>query len=189
MAELSMAPEARSDWLRGIAKRLPEVLPGFRVVADDWLAEHSRIDLLGVAEGAAVVVDFAEPGRSLETLARTLAHIQWAKPRLGDWRKLAPDVGFSAGAQVRGVLVGPELEAEALAAIAALPEDAVLPVRAHWVGGDVWLETPTGREPEPRIAAVRAPQVEPAASGPSPFRTGLTDADLGLSPAERADLE
>jgi hypothetical protein len=205
LADLSAGPGKRSTWLRGIAKRLPEVVPGFRPLAEGWLADRSRIDLLGAAGGGAVVVGFAPPGHELETLGRLLAHIHWARPRLGDWLQLSPELGFGADAPVHGVLVGPDLGPEALAAIQALPPGLVTPVHARWVGGDVWLEAATGPlEPDPTplapadptpptssgVTSRSGPQSDrPDDPGPSPFRTGLTDADLGLSPAERAELE
>jgi len=204
LADLSADPGERSTWLRGIAKRLPEVVPGFRPLAEGWLADRSRIDLLGAAGGAAVVVGFAPPGHELETLGRLLAHIHWARPRLGDWLQLSPELGFGADAPVQGVFVGPDLGPEALSAIQALPPGLVTPIHARWVGGDVWLETSAGPPtpapmPPPERTAPAQP-VPPAATpwgepqpasdpGPSPFRTGLTDADLGLSPAERAELD
>ncbi len=197
-------PGAPTVWLRSVAKRLPEVLPGFRTLAQGWLADRSRIDLLGSAGGDAVVVGFATPGRELETLGRVLAQIQWSRPRLGDWLQLAPELGFGADAPVRALLVGPELGPEVLAAIDALPPGLVRPIHARWVGGDVWLEVADDPEPAswiepPHAAAPRdelagaadapASRTEPAPSGPSPFRTGLTDADLGLSSAEIAELD
>lgn len=199
MADLTADPGARAIWLRGIAKRLPEVVPGFRVLASDWLADRSRIDLLGTAGGAAVVVGFADRGHELETFGRLLAHIHWVRPRLGDWLKLAPELGFSAGAPVSGVLAGPDLDPEVLAAVEALPAGLVTPIHTRWVGGDVWLEAPTRPiEPTetlpPRSTPTSRVAPSPDASvnadpGPSPFRTGLTDADLGLSPTERAELD
>jgi hypothetical protein len=204
LADLPADPDSRATWLRGVAKRLPEVVPGFRALADDWLADRSRIDLLGSADGAAVVVGFAEPGYELETLGRLLAHIHWTRPRLRDWLKLAPELGFAADARVRGVLVGPDLDREALAAIEALPAGLITPIHARWVGGDVWLEAcgergePVALPPLERAAVqpVPPPAADTAGAphqslepGPSPFRTGLTDADLGLSAAERAELD
>ncbi len=193
-------PGASSVWLRSVAKRLPEVLPGFRTLAQGWRADRSRIDLLGSAGGDAIVVGFASPGRELETLGRLLAQIQWSRPRLGDWLQLAPELGFAADAPVRALLVGPELGPEVLAAIDALPPGLVRPIHARWVGGDVWLEvaheatpawieSPDATRPPGELPAPLETPPEAAPSGPSPFRTGLTDADLGLSPAEMAELD
>lgn len=195
MSELRPEPKPpRSDLLRSIGAHLHQIVPGFRPIAGDLLADHSRIDLFGVdAEGRGVLALLGEREEdALLLLGRVLAQRAWVQARLADWRKLAPELPVRPDSPVYGVLLCPGFGSEARAAAAALPPGAVRLVSWRYVrngaGADALLEAVGSAAPPPaRLPANPEPRRAPATG--SGFRTGLTDQDLGLSDAERAEFE
>ena len=163
------------------------MIPEFRPVATDLLADTSRIDVFGVAEdGSAVLALIGEAGDDLLLVARALAQREWLTPRLPDWRKLAPDLGVVAGAPIQAVVLCPDFGPEASAAARAVEPGAIQLVR--------WRYLRNGREAslllEPLEQPVDAPRPAPRAiDSPAPFRSGLSESDLGLSDEERVDFE
>lgn len=190
MAELRTAePLPRTLLIQSIAARLHHVVPGFRPIAQDLLADASRIDVFGAADdGAAVLALLGErEADALALLARAVAQREWLVAHLPDWLKLAPDLGVRSGAPVQAVVLCPHFGTEAVAAARAVDRGPLQLVTWRCVRNgseaDVLLERlfPAG----PAGAAAPASGTR-AASG---FRTGLSDADLGLSPEERAEFE
>lgn len=176
--------------MRSVAARLHQVVAGFRPVAEDLLADASRIDIFGVAgDGSAVLVLLGEREQeALVLLARALAQREWLAARLPDWLKLAPDLAVRADAPVRVVLLCPRFGSEAIAAARAVDRGPLDLVAWRFVQNgseaDVLLE-PVG--PGAPRAGLPVP-AEPSAAE-SAFRTGLSEADLGLSAEERAEFE
>jgi hypothetical protein len=172
---LRRALEARGDRLR--------------IVAEDLLGAETRIDWVAVAPGGELwLVLLGEAGRDLELVARGLAQRAWVEARLPDWLQLAPELGARPEAGVIALLLCPAFGPEARAAAGAVPAARLALATCHfsndgedlraWIGSG---DAPVAR-PDPAVA-------EPASLPPAEFRTGLSDADLGLSPEEQAALE
>lgn len=182
-----ITPPRRAELLRSLAASLERVIPGFRPVATDMLADTSRIDVFGVAEdGKAVLALIGEAGDDLLLVARALAQREWLAPRLPDWRKLAPDLGVVAGAPIQAVVLCPDFGTEASAAVRAVEPGAIQLVR--------WRYLRNGRDAslllEPLAKPAEAPEPAPrAVETPAPFRSGLSESDLGLSDEERAEFD
>jgi len=172
------------------ATRLHRVVSGFRPVAEDLLADVSRIDLFGVTDdGQAVLALVGDRGDDLTLVARALAQREWLTPRLADWRKLAPNLGLRPDARVRALVLCPEFGAEARAAARAVGPGIALVTWRYLRNGsdaDLFLEPIA---PAPPVAAAGADRPEPESPSPSPFRSGLSESDLGLTPAERAEFD
>jgi hypothetical protein len=173
-----------------VATRLHRIVPGYRAVAEDLLADASRIDLFGVAgDGQAVIALIGGPGDDLILVARALAQREWLAPRLADWRKLAPGLGL-ADAPVRALVLCSEFGSEARAAAGAVaPGIALVSWRYLRNGSDAdLLLEPLG----PAAPAGPEPAAEPDRRAPEPasrFRSGLSESDLGLTAAERAEFD
>jgi len=188
LPDLSIAsPPARPELIRQLRVRLDAVIPGLRVVAEALLGEDGPIDFVGIdaAGGAALVLVGAE-GDDLELVARGLAERAWVEPRLKDWLQLAPNLGLRPEAGVGVVLCCPSFGPASRAAARALGRLA--PVLATYR----CVRNGSGVEPlvellEGPTAPARAGEAAGAAAFPS-FRTGLTDADLDLSAAERDEF-
>ncbi len=180
-------PHHRAELLRSLAVGLQRVIPGFRPVATDLLADTSRIDVFGVAgDGSAVLALIGEAGDDLLLVARALAQREWLAPRLPDWQKLAPDLGVVAGAPIQAVVLCPDFGPEASAAVRAVEPGAIQLVRWRYLrnGSDAGLLL------EPLVTPLGTPQPAPqAVDSSAPFRSGLSESDLGLSDEERAEFE
>lgn len=181
-------PPPRSELLGSLAARLHLVIPQFRPVAEDLLADASRIDVFGVAgDGSPVLALLGDEGEELTLVARALAQREWLTPRIEDWQKLAPDLGVRPGAPIQAVVLCPEFGSEARAAVRALQPGAVRLV--------TWRFVRNGSEADLLLSPVSSrPPGSPEAGAPEPhpatgFRTGLSESDLGLSDTERADFE
>ncbi len=182
--ELTPAPP-RPELLRRLRARLGNVDPGLRYVAENLLGAEARIDLLAIdARGNPVLLLVGEAGEDLALVGRALAQRAWVEARLGDWLQLAPDLGLAAGAAVRVVLLCPAFRPETLAAARALGAEApeLTTYRCLRNGAELGLLL------EP-VAAEPGPPGEPASVESSRFRSGLSDAQLGLTPEERAEFE
>lgn len=167
---------------------LAKLEPGLRVLAEDVLGLETSLDFVAAdASGRLVLVLVAEPGRELEAIADALAQAGFLAPRVKDWRKLAPELPLEPGRGVRALVVAPEFCARARAAAEAIGRERLELVRSrpasHAAAGELELR----RAAEGTVRPLVDPR--PGAAEPeSAFRTGLTDADLGLCPAERAAL-
>lgn len=188
MADLALtAPPPREDLLRQLRPRLAQVAPGLRIIAEGLLGADASIDFVGVEpDGRVVLVLVGGADQDLELVARALAQRAWVERRLRDWLQLAPELGLRPEAGVRLLLLSPDFRPEAESAARALGPDAptlaVYRCVRNGAGVDALLEPL--RAPAPHAAATRA---RPA--GLQPFRTGLTDADLGLTPEEHLEFE
>jgi hypothetical protein len=178
-------PPPRSELLARLASRLHLVIPEFRPVAEDLLADVSRMDVFGVGgDGSPVLALLGDAGDDLTLVARALAQREWLAPRVDDWLKLAPDLGLRPGASVQAIVLCPEFGPEARAAVRGLEPGTVRLVAWRYLrnGSDAGLlleNITTGP------ARTRSAPPHPAAG----FRTGLAESDLGLSDEERADFE
>ena len=173
-----------------LGRSLASLEPGLRVLAEDVLGLETSLDFVGAdASGRLVLVLVAEPGRELEAIADALAQSCFLAPRVKDWRKLAPELPVDPERGVRALVVAPEFCARACAAAEALGPDRLELVRSRPASSDAVGELELRRVAE-RPAEHRAQPAAPrwAGEAESAFRSGLSDADLGLCPAERAAL-
>jgi hypothetical protein len=159
-----------------------------RIVAEQVLGAETRIDLVAIGpDGETRPVVIAQPGRELEAIARGLAQRAFVEARLPDWLQLAPDLGARPEAGVRALVLATAFGAEALAAAAAIPQGRLELAVCRFER--------TGPELRASIQPIGAAESAPAppAGSPeppaSPFRTGLSDADLGVSVEEQTALE
>ena len=186
------APGAPGDARRRALRRALAAGPErLRIVAEDVLGAETRIDWVCVGpEGGILLVLQAEAGRDLELVARGLAQRAWVEARLPDWAKLAPDLGLRPEAGAAVLLLCPDFGVEARAAAASADSRRMRLATCHFEheGAEVraWIAPVARAAPHP----VAAPG--PAIVGPEPlpeFRTGLSDADLGVSADERSAFE
>jgi hypothetical protein len=193
MPELALCPAPpRAELVRQLRARAGELWPALRVIAEDVLGADATIDWVALEPGGRVVaVLVGESGQDLELVARALAQRAWLEPRIRDWLQLAPRVGLRPEAGVRALLVCPGFRSEAIAAARALGPDVLTLASYRCVrdrsGVSVLLE-PIERAPE-ETAAGGAEPLPPPGPAPEPFRTGLSDLDLGLTAEERHEFE
>jgi hypothetical protein len=186
------APPPRAELVRQLEGCLDELIPGARLVAQRLLGAESRIDLVALEPtGRVALVMVGEDGEDLELVGRGLAQRAWVRERLGDWIQLAPELGVRPEADVKVWLVCPSIRPEVRAAVTQLGPDAFGMAVYHCVRNGATTETlveALGGMPAPRQAA--APPARPVDPIEVPvFRTGLTDADLGLTPDERHEFD
>jgi hypothetical protein len=153
------------DLLGQLRGRLGHAVPGLRLLAEGLTGADAPIDFVALEPGGRVVLILVgDGGQDLELLGRGLAQRAWVATRLSDWIQLAPNLGLRPDSEVRVLLLCPSYTAETRLAVQAIgPAEA----------------SATAPQPVPRAAPAAAP----------PFRTGLTDADLGLTPEERQEFE
>jgi len=183
---ISSAPPRR-ELLDLLGARLGNLVPGWQTLAEDLLGSDATIDLLGSdSSGRTVVVLIGEAGEDLEMIGRGLAQRAWIAPRVRDWLQLAPGLPLRPEAGVLAVLLCPSFRPEAIAAARAAAADLAL-------GTIRYLRDGAGLEPLlERIDtgdAIERAAAPPRATLSAPFRTGLTDEDLDLTPDEQADFE
>jgi hypothetical protein len=144
------------------------------------------MDFVGAdPESRLIVALVGGPGADLEIVARGLAQRAWLRPRLPDWLQLAPDLGARPEADVGLVLLCPAFREEAVAA--AREAGGALLARYRFLhdgtSSRAFVElVDEGLRSEPTTG--RSSSLEP-----SPFRTGLTEADFELSGDEKAEFE
>jgi hypothetical protein len=176
----------RADLLRQLRPRLDELNPGLRIVAEGLLGAEARIDFVGVeTSGRVVLVIVGTDEQDLALVGRALAQRAWVEARLRDWLQLAPGLGVRPESGVRVWLLAPHFGAESLAAARAAGGVALATYRCVRNGGvdtDALVEALT--EASELATRAAAPPREPA-----PFRTGLNDAELGLTAAERREFD
>jgi hypothetical protein len=180
--------------LRELRARVGELVPGGRVLAEALLGLASRIDLvLAEPSGRAALLLLGGDSDGLALLGRAVAQRAWVEARLPDWLQLAPGLGLRPEAGVRALLLCPSFCPETRAAARALGGDAVALISWRWIRDGA--RTALLLQPEEGLERASSPQRAPEAS-PRPlpphapvFRTGLSDADLGLSREELAELE
>ncbi|HXK21040.1 MAG TPA: hypothetical protein VMS55_00035 [Myxococcota bacterium] len=159
-----------------------------RIVAERVLGAETRIDLVGIGpDGETRLVLIAEPGRELEAVARGLAHCAFVEVRLPDWLQLAPDLGARPEAGVRALVLAAGFGAEAFAAAAAIPAGRIELAVCHFERTGPELRASV--HPVAAVAPAPASPVGPPEPPAARFRTGLSDADLGVSVEEQSALE
>ena len=192
MAELQLLGSLpRAELRERVRARIAEFGGALRIIAEDLLGADAAIDWIAVDdEGQVVVVLLGHAGRELELIATGVAQRAWVRSRLKDWLMLAPNLGLRPQAKVRLLLIGTAFEGTARHAAAALGDGLELwsyrGVR-NSAGVDVLLERVWGGPaPQPSIPPGSASRPARASSS---FRSALSDDKLGLSAAERAELE
>jgi hypothetical protein len=209
-ADVATAPEpewdpqpGRERVVEGLAhwlSRSPHGL-GLRVIARDVLGEGGgRIDLVALGpDGRASAVLVGESERDLELVALGLAQRAWLAARLPDWLQLAPDLDLRPERGVGLLLVAPGFGPAARRAAGSLGPGAVeLAVyRCLRSGGPSGLlveRLPAESESGPHAARPSGPREidtsegRPCAGLP-PFRSGLSDEELALTPEERREFD
>lgn len=185
---------------RSVRRQLEQMQPPLRTFAENILAEGSRIDLVTRDPlGAVVVVLIADPGEDLAVFTRALAHLNWVQQRIPDWLQFAPELDLSS--TVHALLLCPEFRPETIAAAHAIaPLVRLSRYRdLQQVSGHLLLEPVRGSsEPETRLHTAPPPAADTAASAasgqpeppprPSEFRSGLSEFDLKITPAERSEF-
>jgi hypothetical protein len=177
----------RAELHERVRARMAEFGGALRVIAEDLLGADTTIDWIAVdVEGQVAVVLLGQAGRELELIATGVAQRAWVSARLKDWLQLAPNLGLKPEAKVRLLLIGAAFDGTARQAAAALGETVELwtyrCVR-NGAGADVLLERASG--PASSGPRSRSPGAPPT----SAFRSNLSDPQLGLSAAERAEFE
>ncbi|MGE4605999.1 MAG: hypothetical protein AAEJ52_04585 [Myxococcota bacterium] len=183
--ELAAAPP-RAHLIERLRPRLGELVPGLRVIAESLLGADSKIDFVAIEpSGRVVLILVGESGEDLQLVGRALAQRAWVEPRVRDWIQLAPSIAARPVAGVRVLLLCPDFCAQTEAAVASLGNDVVSLARFRCLrnGADLHLLF------EGTPGAPAAPADPPEMSALPPFRTGLTDEDLGLTDEERDSLE
>lgn len=215
MAEQPWAGTPSRVGLRRAARvALRATQPELRIVAEDFLGEASRIDLLAVGpEGELVAIRIAQEEDPLSealALVRALADLSWLRPRIGDLCRLAPELELEFEAEPRAIVLVPHAGRELRSAAENLPTRllAVWSYRCLRQQGQPTLQIepiatddgdaiaraprPAAAEADPRPAhGPRHASVGPRLTdppSPSVFRTGLRDEDLRATPLpERTD--
>lgn len=187
MPELALTrPPPRAELLKQLRLRIHDTAPELRVVAQDLLGAGAPIDFVAVdPAGRVTLLLVGGAGEDLGLVTRGLAQHAWVAPRVRDWLQLAPELGARPEAGVRVILLCPEFSPESRGAADGLGDAApelwtYLCVR-NGAGFDTLVVAPDSGK-RSQGAATQAPS-DPA------FRTGLSDADLGLSPEERREFE
>jgi hypothetical protein len=184
-----ISPPDRAELLTRIRERLGHAAPGSRLIAEGLRGAGSSIDFVAIEPtGSVVLVLVGDHDEDLELIGRGLAQRAWVRARLGDWAQLAPNLGLRADAQVRALLLCPGYGEESRMAIEAVGREVLSAGRYRCVQNGASFETlieHVGIDDEP----LDRPSPAPAARPTPPFRTGLTDEDLGLTSEERRELE
>ena len=159
------------------------LVPGWRPLARDVLGDDARIDWVGRdGEGRCVIALVCEEGEDAGLLTQGLAQREWVSARLPDWAQLAPDAGLRVDLAVCAVLLAPRFGRATRAAARALSDSGLRLAQLRFVENGVGVD--------PLLEAIEPDAPEPAAAaGAAGFRSGLSPADLDLTPEERAAFE
>jgi len=172
-------PDARR---RALRDALGELVPGWRPLAENVLGADTRIDWVGRdGAGSCVIALIGRKGGDLALVAEGLAQRAWVSARVADWAQIAPEAGLRVGAEVGVVLLAPQFRPAAIAAARAAAGPALQLALLRFV------ENGTGIAP--LIEALGDGSDGEAVPGGAGFRTGLSAADLDLTPEEHAEFE
>jgi len=187
-------PPPRPEFVARVREALSELGASLRILAQDVLGADARIDLVAAdPDGRLTLVLWTTGGEELALVSLGLAQRAWVEARLPDWIQLGPQLGLQPEARVRVLLLAPEFSATAVAAVrAADPEDIDL-VRFRCFRGPGNGSTVNLLLEPLRLAGTARPAGGPRRPGSAPpavrFRSGLSDADLDLTPDERRGLD
>jgi hypothetical protein len=184
LAELRITSSPPPDERRrALRDALGALVPGWRPLAENVLGADARIDWVGRdGDGRCVIALVGRAGDDLALVAEGLAQRAWVAARVADWAQLAPGAGFRPGADVAVVLLAPRFRPAAIAAARAAAGGALQLAALRFV------ENGSGVAPllEPVGGGDPAETDRAATAG---FRSGLSAADLDLTPEERAEFE
>jgi hypothetical protein len=175
-----MAPEVEGDadataLRRELRSRLGQLGVPLQILAEDVLGEEDgAIDWVAVEpSGRAWVALLDLEGGDESLLARGLAQRAWVEARLGDWRKLAPDLAVRPEARPQLLLVAPHFSRTARVAAREAGGEGIRLARYRWRQGARGLELLIEELAAPAATAHEAAsQPRPVASV---FRSGLAD--------------
>jgi hypothetical protein len=184
-AELRFAESPPPDERRrALRDALGTLVAGWRPLARDVLGVESRIDWVGRdGEGRCVIVLIAEVGEDLGLLAHGLAQREWVSARLADWVQLAPDAGLRPDAGVTVLLLAPSFSLATRAAVRSVGDSGLQLAKLRFVENGAGV-TPLLEWIDAGSSAGTHPSLDAAG-----FRSGLSAADLDLTPEERAEFE
>jgi len=182
-------PPPRAELLQGVREGLQRLGVSLRVLASDVLGAEARIDLVAAdPDGRITLVLLATDEEDLALVALGLAQRGWVEARLADWAQLAPGQGLRTDGGVRVMLVAPRFSPQALAAVRGADPELFDLVTYRCLQDGAGVEVLL----EPAWLGGAPARPGPAEAGPPPgarFRTGLSDADLVVSPEERRRLD
>ncbi len=181
MSERVPQPPARVGLRERLRAGLAELGPPLRLIAEALCGEEEElIDWVAAEPDGRAVVGLLEPGEAGATLLTDgLTQRAWVAARLGDWLKLAPGLGLRPELRPRLLLVAADFGRRLRVAAREADAGGIWLVRFRdGAQGGVGLERLAASDPP---AAAAPPGDAPGSAG---FRTGLTDADLGLAATE-----
>jgi len=185
-------PPPRPEFVARVRAALGELGASLRILAQDVLGADARIDLVAAdPDGRLTLVLWTTGGEELALIALGLAQRAWVEARLPDWIQLGPQLGLRPEARVRLLLLAPEFSPTAVAAVRAADPEEIDLVRFRCFQGN-GSDVQVLLEPL-RFAGATRPAAAPRRPGSAPpavrFRSGLSDADLDLTPDERRGLD
>ena len=123
MAELQWPGQPEQPSLRrALRHAIRRQRPELRVIAEDFLAETTKIDLLAIGRGGELVSIRIGDERAEATLfTRGLADLSWLRPRAFDLLKLAPGLGLEPSTEPRSMVCCTRFGSETRAAAENLP--------------------------------------------------------------------
>jgi hypothetical protein len=169
---------------RALRDTIGVLVSGWRPLARDVLGVEARIDWVGRDdEGRCIIVLVADEGEDLGLLAHGLAQREWVSARLGDWAQLAPEAGLRPQAGVSVLLLAPSFSLATRVAARSVGDSGLRLALLRFVEN--------GAGVSPLLELVDAESAGGGANGPEAagFRSGLSAADLDLTPEERAEFE
>jgi hypothetical protein len=178
------APPPPEQRRRALRNALGALVAGWRPLAENVLGADARIDWVGRdGEGRCVIALIGRPGGDLALVAEGLAQREWVAARIADWAQLAPESGLRPGAEVGVVLLAPGFRP---AAIAAARAAAGAPLQLATLR---FVENGSGVVPLLEAIGGASDRAEANGNGAAGFRSGLSAAELDLTPEERAEFE
>jgi hypothetical protein len=173
-------PEQRR---RALRDALGALVPGWRPLAENVLGADARIDWVGRdGEGRCVIALVGRAGDDLALVAHGLAQRAWVADRVADWAQFAPAAGLRPAAGVTVVLLAPQFRPAAIAAARAVSGPPLRLAALRFIEN--------GAGVSPLLELIGPSDSGGSDAGGSPgFRSGLSPADLDLTPEERAEFE
>jgi hypothetical protein len=186
LAELRLADSPPPDQRRrALRDALGSLVPGWRPLAENVLGADARIDWVGRdGQGRCTIALVGHAGGDLSLVAEGLAQRAWVAARVGDWAQLAPDAGLQVAGEVVAVLLAPQFRPAAVAAARAGGGAGLRLATLRFVENGTGIATLI--EAIDEAGPHREGGAREAAAG---FRSGLSAAELDLTPEERAEFE